>query len=96
MSAGTGNVFEYTPGGVQSTFASGLGNLGGIEFDTAGNLFVDDASNKAIYKITPGGVVTTFASGFVEPSDLAIQPVPEPSALAFLALGAAALAVRRR
>jgi len=54
----TGNIYEFTPGGVRSTFASGVyGN--GMAFDSAGNLYVSDGST--IYKYTPGGAQSTFA-----------------------------------
>jgi hypothetical protein len=52
-----------------------------------------------ITEITPGGIQSTFASG-LSPTDLAFQgetlPVPEPSALGLLAVGATALLVRSR
>jgi hypothetical protein len=57
--AGGGNIYEFTPNGVRSTFASGL--TGALAFDKAGNLFVADRGNGAIYKITPAGLRTTFA-----------------------------------
>ena len=57
--AAGGNIYEFTPNGVRSTFASGL--AGALAFDKAGNLFVSDRGN--IYKITPNGVRSTFASG---------------------------------
>src|SRR5438046_4333513 len=60
--AAGGNIYEFTPNGVQSTFASGLS--GALAFDKAGNLFVSDRGNGAIYKITPAGLRSTFASGF--------------------------------
>ena len=56
--AAGGNIYEFTPNGVRSTFASGL--AGALAFDKAGNLFVSDRGN--IYKITPNGVRSTFAS----------------------------------
>ena len=56
--AAGGNIYEFTPNGVRSTFASGL--TGALAFDKAGNLFVSDRGN--IYKITPNGVRSTFAS----------------------------------
>src|SRR5205823_1033610 len=56
--AAGGNIYEFTPNGVRSTFASGV--AGALAFDKAGNLFVSDRGN--IYKITPNGVRSTFAS----------------------------------
>src|SRR6188472_566327 len=69
--AGGGNIYEFTPNGVRSTFASGL--TGALAFDKAGNLFVADRGNGAIYKIAPAGVRTTFASGLDLPTALAFD-----------------------
>jgi hypothetical protein len=97
--SGPGTITEITPGGVQSTFASGLLQPTGLAFNSAGNLFVASGSDN-IYEYTPGGVQSTFASGLSEPVGLAFQgetlPVPEPSALGLLAVGAASLFFRRR
>ena len=38
------NIYEFTPNGGSSTFASGLGFPTGLAFDNAGNLFVADYS----------------------------------------------------
>ncbi len=35
-----GSVFEYTPAGMQTTFATGLAEPRGLAFDSSGNLFV--------------------------------------------------------
>src|SRR5436190_19257206 len=67
---GGGFIYEYTPGGVQSTFAAGLSRPRGVAFDHFGNLFVvtntfDSVSQTlqvTIVKITPGGVQSTFAT----------------------------------
>jgi sugar lactone lactonase YvrE len=56
--AAGGNIYEFTPTGLRSTFASGLS--GALAFDNAGNLFV---TADAIYEFTPDGLQTTFASG---------------------------------
>ena len=59
---GSGNIYEFTPGGTRSTFASGLIEPKGLAFDSADNLFVTaDFGN--IYEFTPGGTRSTFASG---------------------------------
>ena len=65
----TGVIFEFTPDGTQSTFASGLSNPQGLVFDSSGNLFVADSG--VIYKFSPDGVRTTFASGLSGPIGLA-------------------------
>jgi hypothetical protein len=92
----SGNIYEFTPSGVQSTFASGLYAPYALAFNSAGNLF--EAGNKSgnIYEFTPGGMQSTFASGLDGPIFLAFQPVPEPSVLGLLAVGAAALIIHRR
>jgi sugar lactone lactonase YvrE len=80
---GGGFIYEYTPGGVQSTFAPGLSRPRGVAFDHSGNLFVvtntfDSVSGTfqpSIVKITPDGVQSTFAtiSGDFFGSGLAID-----------------------
>ena len=55
----SGNIYEFTPNGMRSTFVSGV--AGTLAVDKAGNLFVADRGN--IYKITPAGLRSTFASG---------------------------------
>jgi sugar lactone lactonase YvrE len=70
------NVIEITPGGVQSTFATGFVQPTALAFDTAGNLYLSDcAGNNSqigydpmgyVYKFTPGGVRSTFAANPLE------------------------------
>jgi sugar lactone lactonase YvrE len=102
FTGGLGTITEITPDGVQSQFAGGyLGGLGfpeGLAFNSADNLFVSDPNSANIYEYTPGGSASIFASGLgvYGPQGLAFQPVPEPSALGLLAVGAALLLVRRR
>ena len=94
---GSGNIYEFTPGGMQSTFAS-LPNPNDLAFNSAGDLFVTAGGN--IYEYTSGGVQSTFASGIDGAEGLAFQgvtlPVPEPSTLALLAVGASAAVLRLR
>ena len=93
------NIYEFTPSGVQSTFASGLNFPYGLAFNSAGDLFATSWWNgNNIYEFTPSGVQSTFASGLNGVFGLTFQPepTPEPSALALLAAGAAAFFVRRR
>lgn len=66
--SGNGNdsIYQYTPAGVQTTFASGLSSPRGLAFDSAGNLFVatnfcQGACQNTILKITPDGMQTVFA-----------------------------------
>jgi hypothetical protein len=63
---GVGAVYEFTPGGAESTFATGLDGPWSLAFNNAGTLFMGDASGK-ISEFTPGGVQSTFASGLHTP-----------------------------
>src|SRR5262249_27417193 len=42
---GSHAIFEYTPSGVQSTYASGLNNPRGLAFDSIGNLYATTAKD---------------------------------------------------
>jgi len=65
-----GSILEFTPPGVQSTFASTLSRPRGVAFDSAGNLFVATTTvdlntgndSGAILKITPDGTQMTFTN----------------------------------
>ncbi len=64
---GNGSIYQYTPTGVQTTFASGLSHPRGLAFDSAGNVFVATSFCQAvchntILKITPDGTQTVFAT----------------------------------
>ena len=75
----TGFIYEYTPQGVRTTFASGLMGPDALAFDSAGNLFVADIAQVAsstsgsIYKFTPDGVRSTFVLGLSYPTGLAFD-----------------------
>lgn len=71
----SGNIYEYTPGGLRSTFASGLTSPTGLAFDSSGDLFVacGGPQEGSIVEITPGGVKSTFASSFANPFGLAFD-----------------------
>jgi hypothetical protein len=56
----SGNILEFTLGGAQSTFASGLGPFA-LAFNSAGNLFMTTYEGE-ILEITPGGTQSFFAS----------------------------------
>lgn len=61
-----GTITEITPGGAQSTFASGLVTAGPLAFDSAGDLFVGTYGSRppsfpTVYKFTPDGVRSTLA-----------------------------------
>jgi glucose/arabinose dehydrogenase len=67
---GSGNIYEFTPGGARSTFASGLAKPVGLALNSAGNLFETDWSSGNVYEFTPGGTRSTFASGLFQPLGL--------------------------
>jgi formylglycine-generating enzyme required for sulfatase activity/sugar lactone lactonase YvrE len=72
--AGTysGAVYQFTPGGAQSTFDSPQFPTG-IALDSAGNVYVAISEGETIYKYTPAGVRTTFATGILNPEGLAVD-----------------------
>ena len=68
-----GLLYEYTTNGTPSTFASGLDNPAGLDFDSAGNLFLACVGGGTIYKYTTNGTRSTFASGVNSPNGLAFD-----------------------
>ena len=74
-SPGYSNILEFTPDGVQSTFASNLnsGSAFCLAFDASGNLYAPDFGNGLILKFTPGGVQSVFASGISPRAGLAFD-----------------------
>jgi DNA-binding beta-propeller fold protein YncE len=74
---GNDTILEFTPNGMESTFAPGLTNPLGLAFDGSGNLFVVEENpgpDGDILKFGPGGAETVFASGLNYPEDLAFGP----------------------
>ena len=65
---GSHAIFEYTPTGTQSTYATGLDNPRGLAFDSSGNLFVahlkepDDHVIGRVLKFNLRNHVSTFGS----------------------------------
>lgn len=97
-----GDIYEYTPSGKQSIFATGLYNPTALAVNSAGDVFViaeanksDAGGNDTIYEFTPGGTKSTFATSDVPLSGLAFQPLPEPSTLGMLIVGLTTLFFRR-
>jgi len=94
------DIYEFTPNGGSSTFASGLAPPEGLAFNSAGDLFEADEGGGHIYEFTPNGGSSTFASGLYGPYALAFQgitlPVPEPSTWVMVGLGTFSLLAARR
>ena len=70
--AAEGNIIKMTPGGMQTTFASGLGSPSQLAFNSAGDLFVI-TTDGSVYEFTPGGQQNTFFSGLSSPQGLAFD-----------------------
>jgi sugar lactone lactonase YvrE len=74
-SQGDGHIYEFTPDGTKSTFASpsnGLFLPVALAFDSVGDLFEADGGGW-ITEIATNGVSSTFASGLNNPSGLAFD-----------------------
>jgi DNA-binding beta-propeller fold protein YncE len=72
----TSSIYEFTPGGARSTFASEASwRPAGLAFNSTGDLFMSDMPNGIIYEFTPSGVPSIFAWGLVYPSGLAFNSV---------------------
>lgn len=68
-----GNIYSFTLGGQQSTFASGLVHPTALAFNSGGNLFVAASDPGSIIKFTPDGQRSTFAAGLSNPQGLAFD-----------------------
>lgn len=64
----TGFIYQYTAGGIQSTFASGLNGPEALAIDAQGDVFVADRLDGNLYKFAPGGTESLFASGLNVPA----------------------------
>ena len=77
--AGSGHIYKFTPGGAQSTFASGLMPPEGLAFDSAGNLFEADYFGGHIYKFTSGGAQSSWSAISPPTSTTSAPPCPAPA-----------------
>ena len=74
---GNDAILEFTPSGIESTFAMGLTMPRGLAFDASGNLFLAEtlaAPDGDILEFTTGGAQIVFASGIDRPEFLAFGP----------------------
>jgi hypothetical protein len=90
VSAGN-SVFKITPGGVQSTYLSGLNDSAGIAFDPAGNLFIGTNGDKIVRKYTPAGTQSVFATGIDVPYRIACDAMGNVFVSSYLASSAKVL-----
>jgi hypothetical protein len=72
-----GEVIEITPGGTQTTFATGLRETEDIAFDSSGNSYITSFS----------GVIYGFPSGGIQGSFASLDSSPETTGLAFNSAG---------
>jgi sugar lactone lactonase YvrE len=92
---GTWSVYKFDSQGGASVFATFSSIPTGLAFDSSDNLYVA-LGNNTIQKVDPQGAVSLFANtGLSAPYFMVVQ-VPEPSTLALVVLGAAALVIARR
>lgn len=70
---GNGVIWEFTPGGVKSTFAT-LNHAAQLAFDSAGNLYASTGVNGTIMQYAPSGVGSLFASGLNFANGIAFDP----------------------
>jgi DNA-binding beta-propeller fold protein YncE len=97
-----GLVGEYNADGtpVNTSLVTGVSDPDGLAI-SGNNLFVanqDSVANEFIGEYTMSGatVNASLITGLSRPTGIAVAPVPEPSALALLAVGASALLVGHR
>jgi len=70
---GIGGGAVFTPG-LSTQSSSGVGAIGGVALDTAGNRYVTDSKNNSVLKITPAGVSTTLPfTGLSAPTQIAVD-----------------------
>jgi sugar lactone lactonase YvrE len=72
LGSGSNSIYEYTPSGDRSTFATGFGYPRGLVFDGSGNLFAGDRKDGGIYKFSLDGSRSLFGS-LQGVSDLALD-----------------------
>jgi sugar lactone lactonase YvrE len=70
---GIGGAAAFSPGLLSQT-SSGAGTIGGVALDAAGNRYVTDSKNNAVYELTPSGASTTLPfTGLSAPTQVAVD-----------------------
>ena len=91
-------LYKVTPDGQASVFfdfsSDPFAAFHGVAIDSSDNLFVSNLQD-TIWKIAPDGSRTVFANQ-VSPAFMAVEVVPEPSAITLFSLGITAFACRFR
>lgn len=59
----TDDIYEFTPGGAESTYATGFSSPTSLAVDSLNDLYVVENGNGQIIEIKPGNVESTFATG---------------------------------
>lgn len=67
-----GHIYQITPGGSASVFAS-IDHVNGLAFSSSGTLFASSYGDGNVYEVSSGGTVSTFASGFANPTGMAFD-----------------------
>lgn len=66
-----GNVYKISPGGAQTTIATGLMSPGDVAVDSFGNVYVaNSAAGTVLRYAATGGAATTYASGLLMPEGI--------------------------
>src|SRR5438093_11097919 len=73
----SGTIYKFTSAGARSIFGTTPGQIFGLAFDAAGNLFAADATYSVIYKFAPNGMRSVFVDA------TAFDPTTSPVGLAF-------------
>jgi len=68
----SGNLYELTPSGVETTNATGLGHPIGLAFDSKGDVFIANFGGSSIIEINSAGARSTNATG-LSPAGLAFD-----------------------
>src|ERR1700722_6785529 len=74
------NIYEFTPGGVQSTFSTNLSSPDALAFDSEGNLYVADVGKDINNYSAQGSIVEIATNGS---KNILVAGLNYPDGLAF-------------